>query len=150
MTEQILVFVKPHAVKDAKAFEILGRIESYFPIVGVKIMEATNLLVRAHYSEHQDKPFFLDLIDQLVGQLVVAAVFEGPEGMIKMIREDLVGATNPAEAKQGTIRHDFGEGTPDNAIHASDSPESARREISFWFGSDRLVPYRPRVIDHVI
>ncbi len=144
--ERTLVFVKPHAVKNGDVFEILAMIEPSYPLVGIRILEVPGVLAAMHYKEHEGKDFYEGLIQQLTGELVVAAIFEGPEGMIQKVR-DLVGVTDPARAKPGTIRATYGESVRDNAIHASDSPESAEREISLWFRSTDLVGYRKRLID---
>lgn len=103
------------------------------------MLRATEELTRQHYAEHVEKSFFDGLLKQFVGKLVVVAVFEGPEGMIQNIRS-LVGDTDPKKAKRETIREMFGTGVPDNAIHASASPDEAEREIAIWFSPKEIFP----------
>lgn len=93
----------------------------------------TNDLLTAHYAEHQDKPFFPGLINYVSRGPVVPMVVSGPSGTIAKIRK-LIGATAPRNADSGTIRGDFGDHTNDheNLIHASDSLESAQRELDLW------------------
>ena len=84
-----------------------------------------------HYGEHQDKPFFADLVDFITGGSLVAAVIEGPEAIASW--RSMMGATNPAAAAPGTIRGDLATETQMNVTHGSDSPESAAREIALFF-----------------
>ena len=88
------------------------------------------------YAEHKERPFFPALIEFMTSGPVVVQVLEG-EGAIAKNRE-LMGATNPAEAAEGTIRADFASSIDANAVHGSDSPESAAREIAYFFASSEL------------
>ncbi len=92
-----------------------------------------------HYAEHREKPFFSALVDYITSGPVVAMVVEG-KNAIKVVRT-LVGATNPVEAAPGTIRGDFGLDVGRNVVHASDSPQSAEREISLFFRDDEIVSW---------
>lgn len=90
-----------------------------------------------HYDEHKEKPFFGELVEFITSGPTLALVVEG-EGAIATLRRT-VGATNPADAEPGSIRGDLALSMPDNLIHASDSPESAQREIALWFSDDELI-----------
>jgi nucleoside-diphosphate kinase len=89
-------------------------------------------LAEEHYAEHRDKPFFGELVEFITSTPVVAMRVRG-EGAVKVMR-NLMGATNPADAAPGTIRGDLALSLPDNLVHGSDSPESARRELDLFFG----------------
>ena len=131
--ESTLVLIKPDAVERKLAGEILARFEQR----GLEIREARLLTVdRAladeHYAEHREKPFFGELVEFITSAPTLALVLEG-EAAISVVRTTM-GATNPTDAAPGTIRGDLALAMPDNLVHGSDSPESARREIALWFG----------------
>jgi nucleoside-diphosphate kinase len=130
--EQTLVLIKPDAVQRALAGEILARFERRgLTITQAKLLTVDRALAEEHYAEHREKPFFGELVEFITSGPTLALVVEG-EGAIAVVRTTM-GATNPAEAAPGTIRGDFALSMPDNLVHGSDSPESARREISLWF-----------------
>lgn len=123
---------------------LMGKILSRFEekglqIVAVKLMQINEDLAKTHYGEHADKPFFGSLIEYITSSPSLAMVIEGEEA-ISTIRK-LVGATNPLEADLGTIRGDFAMDTGRNIIHASDSPDSAEREINLFFNEDEICDY---------
>ena len=131
--ERTLVLIKPDAVQRQLAGEILARFERR----GLEIREARLLtvdrpLAEEHYAEHREKPFFGELVDFITSAPTLALVLEG-ESAISVVRTTM-GATNPTESAPGTIRGDLALAMPDNLVHGSDSPESARREIGLWFG----------------
>jgi nucleoside-diphosphate kinase len=131
--ERTLVLIKPDAVRRALAGEILRRFERR----GLEIREARLLtvdpaLAEEHYAEHAEKPFYGELVEFITSGPTLALVLEG-EGAIATVRTTM-GATNPADAGPGTIRGDLALSMPDNLVHGSDSPESAAREITLWFG----------------
>src|SRR6185503_10930071 len=107
------------------------------------VLRAANLLTvdrelaENHYAEHEQKPFFGELVDFITSAPTLALVVEG-EGAIATLRTT-IGATNPADAQPGSIRGDLAVAMPDNLVHGSDSPESAEREIALWFTDDELV-----------
>ena len=130
--EQSLVFIKPDAVKKQFVGQIIARFEANgLQIVSLKKMAMIGELADQHYAEHVDKPFYPGLRDFVTSGPIVAMVLEG-EGAIAKIRT-LCGATNPEAADKGTIRADFGGSMTENAVHASDSSESAAREIGIFF-----------------
>jgi nucleoside-diphosphate kinase len=132
--EQTLVLVKGDGVRRRLIGEIICRIEAKgLDIQTLQLMDVSRELAEEHYAEHREKPFFEELVDFITSTPVVAMRVQG-EGAIKVMR-NLMGATNPAEAAPGTIRGDLALSLPDNLVHGSDSPESAERELSLFFGS---------------
>ena len=130
--EQSLVFIKPDGVERGLIGEVLARFEKRG--IKVKQLELKQLnedQVKAHYQEHVDKPFFPNLKSYILSGPICLMVLEAPN-VISIIRK-MVGVTNSAEASPGTIRGDFALTTQNNIIHASDSPESAAREIANFF-----------------
>ena len=130
--EQTLVLIKPDAMKRALAGEIVARFERRgLTISDAKLLTVDRALAEEHYDEHREKPFFGELVQFITSAPTLALVLEG-EGAIALVRTT-IGATNPADAAPGTIRGDLALSMPDNLVHGSDSPESARREIALWF-----------------
>lgn len=131
--EKSLVFVKPDGVQRGLVGEIIRRFEARgLSIVNLVKMNLTSELVDAHYVEHVSKSFYPDLKTYIMSGPVVVMVLEG-ENAIAAIRKT-VGATNSSQAEAGTIRGDFALTTAHNLVHASDSVESAAREIANFFG----------------
>lgn len=140
MIQKSFVMMKPDAVQRCLMGKILSRFEEKgLQIVAVKLMQINEDLAKTHYGEHADKPFFGSLIEYITSSPSLAMVIEGEEA-ISTIRK-LVGATNPLEADLGTIRGDFAMDTGRNIIHASDSPDSAEREINLFFNEDEICDY---------
>jgi len=131
--EETLVLVKGDGVRRRLVGEIVRRIEAKgLDIDAMKLMDVSRELAEEHYAEHREKPFFEELVEFITSTPVVAMRIKG-EGAIKVMR-NLMGSTNPAEAAPGTIRGDLALSLPDNLVHGSDSPESARRELGLFFG----------------
>ena len=131
--ERTFSIIKP----DAVAKNVIGQIVSRFESNGLKIVEMqmkhlTQEEAEGFYAEHKERPFFGDLGEFMTSGPVVVQVLEG-ENAIALNRE-LMGATNPQEAAEGTIRRDFAQSIDANAVHGSDSPASAEREIAYFFG----------------
>lgn len=132
MSERTLVLVKPDGVSRGLVGEVISRIERKgFKIVALELRKLDRSIAQTHYGEHQDKPFFKDLVDFITSGPLVAAVIEGNEAIAAW--RTMMGATNPANAAMGTIRGDFATQTQFNVSHGSDSPESAAREIKLFF-----------------
>lgn len=132
MTERTLVLIKPDGVQRGLVGEVLSRIERKgFAVIALEMRTLERAVAEEHYGEHQDKPFFADLVDFITGGSLVAAVIEGPEAIASW--RSMMGATNPAAAAPGTIRGDLATETQMNVTHGSDSPESAAREIALFF-----------------
>jgi nucleoside-diphosphate kinase len=135
--EQTLVLVKPDAIARGLAGEILGRFERRGLVVqAARLVRVDRDLAERHYEEHTEKPFFGELVEFITSGPTLALVLEG-ESAIPVVRTTM-GATNPAEAAPGTIRGDLALAMPDNLVHGSDAPESARREIELWFSDEPL------------
>ena len=131
--EQTLVLIKPDAVGRKLAGEILARFEHRgLEIRAAKLLTVDRALAEEHYAEHKEKPFFGELVEFITSAPTLALVLEG-ESAISVVRTTM-GATNPVDAGPGTIRGDLALAMPDNLVHGSDSAESAKREISLWFG----------------
>jgi nucleoside-diphosphate kinase len=131
--EQTLVLVKPDAMRRKLAGEIVARLERRgLELRAAKLVVVDRRLAQEHYAEHAEKPFFGELVEFITSGPTLALVVEG-ERAIATVRTTM-GATNPAEATPGSIRGDLALSMPDNLVHGSDSPESARREICLWFG----------------
>lgn len=132
MTEQTLVLIKPDAVKRNLIGSILSEYErNQLRIVKMKMLKADKDLASKHYADHKEKVFYEELIDYIRSGPLVSLVIEGEEA-IKRVRA-LNGATNPEEADDNTIRSLYGIDLSNNTVHASDSKESARKEIDIWF-----------------
>jgi nucleoside-diphosphate kinase len=130
--ERTLAIVKPDAVKRGLAGEILKQIESAgLKPRALKLIHLTRTQAEAFYEVHKQRPFYGSLCDYMSSGPVVIAVLEA-EKAIERWRE-LMGATDPAKAKEGTIRKQFGLDVEKNATHGSDAPETAAKEISFFF-----------------
>lgn len=134
MSERTLVLVKPDAVRRGLAGEVLGRFERKgLSIVALELRQIDGELADRHYAEHLDKGFYPPLREFITSGPLVAAVLEGDEA-IAVVRA-LVGATDGRKAAAGTIRGDLSLSNRENLVHASDSPESAAREIVNFFPS---------------
>lgn len=138
--QKTYVMVKPDGVQRGLSGEIISRIEKRgLKILALKMYVITEEVAKAHYAEHEGKPFFQSLIDFITSGASVSMVVEG-KGAVAVVRS-MVGATNPQEAAAGTIRGDFGLETGRNIVHASDSTESANREIAIHFSESEISEY---------
>ena len=136
-TERTLSIIKPDAVGKNVIGEIYTRFESAgLRIVASRMMQLSDTTAGGFYAEHKGRPFYNDLVKFMTSGPVVVQVLEG-EGEIAKNR-DLMGATNPQEAAAGTIRADFATTIDANAVHGSDSPESAAREIAYFFAANEV------------
>ncbi|UZP75230.1 nucleoside-diphosphate kinase [Candidatus Paraluminiphilus aquimaris] len=135
--EQTLSIIKPDAVAKNVTGQINARFEAAgLQIVAQKMLRLSDDVAGGFYAEHKERPFYPDLVSFMTSGPVVVQVLEG-EGAILKNRE-LMGATNPAEADAGTIRADFANSIDANAVHGSDSPASAAREIAYFFAASDL------------
>ncbi len=134
MSEKSLVLIKPDAVERQLTGSIIHEYErNGLKIEELKLLKADEALAKEHYAEHEDKPFFGELVDFITRSPVVAMVISGDQA-ISRVRE-INGATKPEEAAPNTIRAVYALSMSENSVHASDSPESAEREIAIWFNS---------------
>lgn len=133
MTERTLALIKPDGVERKLVGEIISRIERKgLTIAALELKNVSDEVARAHYAEHEGKPFFPSLLEFITSGPVVAAVLEGPRAVAAF--RQLAGGTDPVEkATPGTIRGDLGLEVQFNLVHGSDSQDSAEREIALWF-----------------
>lgn len=136
--ERTLSIIKP----DAVAKNVIGKIYSRFEsngltIVAAKMLQMDEALAGGFYAEHAERPFFGELVEFMTSGPVVVQVLEGENAVAK--NRELMGATNPADAAEGTIRKDFAESMGKNAVHGSDSSESAAREIAYFFDAKDVI-----------
>ena len=137
--ERTLSIIKP----DAVAKNVIGRINSRFEQAGLKIVAARMMWLsrqqaEGFYAVHKERPFFKDLVEFMTSGPVLIQVLEG-ESAINRNRE-LMGATDPKKAAKGTIRADFAQSIDANAVHGSDSPQTAASEIAYFFATDEIFP----------
>lgn len=140
--ETTLVIIKPNGV----AFGLVGRIVERYEtarlcIRAIKTRLLDKKTVEGFYAEHVGKAFFPSLMDFMTSGPVILIALGGEDAIAKV--RSINGATDPAKANAGTIRHDFAPTVTFNVVHASDSAESARREVAYWFQPHELVEYSP-------
>ncbi|MBW9222081.1 nucleoside-diphosphate kinase [Methanothermococcus sp. SCGC AD-155-C09] len=132
MKEKTFIMLKPDTVKRKLIGRIIQRFEDKgLEIVEMKMLKIPKELAEKLYEEHRNRDFFEKLINFITSGKVVVMVIEG-ERAISVVRK-MIGKTDPLEAEAGTVRGDFGYSTPDNLVHASDSEDSAKREINLFF-----------------
>lgn len=137
--ERTLSIVKPDAVEKNLIGKIVSRFEKAgLKPVAIKMLHLSRPQAEGFYAEHRERPFFGELVDFMTSGPVVVQVLEG-ESAIALNRE-IMGATNPENAEEGTIRKDFAESTGRNAVHGSDSEQSAAREIAYFFEPGEICP----------
>mgnify|MGYP000230724199 FL=1 len=130
--EETLVLIKPDGVKRQICGEILTRYERKGLIIkAMKLLQTPKELAEEHYAEHKDKPFFGELVDFITSGPVLAFVLAGKNAVTSV--RTINGATNPVDATSGSIRGDYALTMDSNVVHASDSVDSAAREIHLWF-----------------
>jgi nucleoside-diphosphate kinase len=138
VTEKTFAIIKPDAFAAGHAGKILQRIYAEgFNVIGMKKLYMSKVEAEGFYYVHKDRPFFGELTDFMSSGPCVVMVLEA-EGAIKKWR-DLMGATNPAEAEEGTLRKEFGTNIGENATHGSDAPETAAFEIPYFFSGLELL-----------
>lgn len=135
--ERTLSIIKPDAVAKNVIGEIYSRFEKAgLSVVAARMVHLSQAQAEGFYAEHKERPFFGDLVSFMTSGPVMIQVLEGEGAVIK--HRDLMGATNPADAAPGTIRADFAQSIDENAVHGSDSTESAAREVAYFFTDDQL------------
>lgn len=137
--ERTLSIIKPDAVAGNYIGDIYSRFEKAgLRIVGAKMLHLDNDKAGGFYAEHKERPFYNDLVKFMTSGPVLVSVLEGENAVAK--HREIMGATNPAEAAEGTIRRDFASSIDQNAVHGSDSTTSAAREIAYFFSDDEILP----------
>ena len=135
--ERTLSIIKPDAVGKNVIGQIISRFEAAgLTVVAAKLVHLSDAIAGGFYAEHKERPFYADLVAFMTSGPVVVQVLEG-ENAIALNRE-LMGATNPQEAAPGTIRAEFAQSIDANAVHGSDSPASAEREVTYFFASSEI------------
>ena len=135
--ERTFSIIKPDAVAKNAIGQIVGRFEANgLQIVAQRMEHLTEEKAKGFYAEHDGKGFFNDLVAFMTSGPVVLQVLQGENAILK--NRELMGATNPQEAAAGTIRADFAQSIDANAVHGSDAPESAAREIAYFFTPEQI------------
>ncbi len=135
--ERTFSIVKPDAVAKNLIGQIYARFESAgLQIVASKMVQLSKEKAEGFYAEHKERPFFNDLVAFMTSGPVMVQVLEGENAILA--NREIMGATNPAEAARGTLRADFANSIDENAVHGSDAPESAAREIAYFFSEEEI------------
>ncbi len=136
--DRTLLIIKPEAVDDGKVGDVLRRVESAgFGLRALRLVKLSRPQAETFYEEHTGKQFYESLVAYMSSGPCLAVVLEAP-GAVESLRR-LVGATDPAEAAQGTIRADLGRNVQENAVHATDSNANVGREVGFFFSQSELI-----------
>lgn len=141
MANRCFTMCKPGVLNRRLVGQVIERLENKgLKLIGLKLMQISPELAANHYAEHNGKSFYNDLVSYITSGPVVAMVWQGDD-CVTLVRK-IVGATKPSEAVPGTIRGDFCSHTNHNVIHASDSDESAEREINLFFKPEELIDWK--------
>ena len=136
--ERTFSIIKPDATKRNLTGKIIDRFESNgLRVVASKRLHMSREQAESFYAVHKERPFFGELVSFMISGPVVVQVLEGENAIAK--NREIMGATNPADADEGTIRKDFAESIEANSVHGSDAPETAAEEIKFFFSDDEIV-----------
>jgi nucleoside-diphosphate kinase len=136
--ERTFAIIKPNAFADGNSGKILARIyEEGFKVVGLKKLYLSKVEAEGFYYVHRERPFFGELTEFMSSGPCIAMVLEADNAIQKW--RDLMGATNPAQAAEGTLRRQFGKSVGENATHGSDAPETAAFEIGYFFSGLELL-----------
>ena len=135
--ERTLSIVKPDGVENNLIGEVLRRFErGGLQVVAAKMLHLTAQQAESFYAVHRDRPFYGELVDYMTSGPVVVQVLEAEEAIRR--NREIMGATNPAEAEPGSIRADFASSIQENVVHGSDGPDTAVREIDFFFDGNEI------------
>ena len=136
--ERTFSMIKPDATRRNLTGQILARLEGAgLRVIASKRVHMTRAQAEGFYAVHAERPFFNDLCSFMSSGPIVVQVLEGENAIQK--NRDIMGATNPDDADEGTIRKDFAENIEANSVHGSDAPETAAEEISYWFAAVEIV-----------
>jgi len=136
--ERTFGIIKPNAFADGNSGKILSRIyDEGFTVIGLKKLYLSKVEAEGFYYVHKERPFFAELTEFMSSGPCLVMVLEAENAILKW--RDLMGATNPAEAAEGTLRHEFGASLGENATHGSDAPETAAFEIGYFFSGLELL-----------
>jgi nucleoside-diphosphate kinase len=132
--QRTLSIIKPDAVKKNAIGRIIARFEQAgLRVVAARMMHLSRAQAEGFYAVHRERPFYKDLVEFMISGPVLVQVLEGKDAIAK--NRELMGATDPKKAAKGTIRADFADSIDANAVHGSDSPETARSEIAYFFAA---------------
>ncbi len=138
MSEVTFSIIKPNAMKKNAIGAIINKFESNgLKIAAAKMTQLTKQQCEEFYAEHKERPFFGELVSFMTSGPVLLMALSGDNAIAK--NREVMGATNPADAEAGTIRKEFGDSVGENAVHGSDSPESAQRELGLFFEEHEIV-----------
>ena len=130
--ERTLSIIKPDAVAKNAIGRILARFEAAgLRVVAARMMHLSRAQAEGFYAVHRERPFFRDLVEFMISGPVIVQVLEGENAIVR--NRELMGATDPKKAEKGTIRADFAASIDANAVHGSDSPDTARSEVAYFF-----------------
>ena len=136
--EQTLSIIKPNAINDGHIGNIIARFEEEgMNIIAAKLVSLTKEKAEGFYIEHKGRSFFGDLIQFMTSAPVMIIVLQADRAIER--NREIMGATNPEEAKEGSLRRLYGKSVGENAVHGSDSLESAKREIKYFFEADEIL-----------
>lgn len=136
--ERTLSMIKPDATRRNITGKVIARLEEAgLRVIAQRRIQLTKERAEEFYGVHRERPFFNDLVAFMTSGPIVVQVLEGENAITR--NREVMGATNPAEAAEGTIRKDFAESIEANSVHGSDSPETAAEEIAFYFTDDEIV-----------
>ncbi|GLQ55568.1 nucleoside-diphosphate kinase [Devosia nitrariae] len=136
--ERTFSIIKPDAVRRNLIGKIIAKFEENgLRPVAMKKIHMTREQAEGFYAVHKERPFFTELVEQMIASPVVVQVLEGENAIAR--NREIMGATNPANADEGTIRKEFALSVGENSVHGSDAPETAREEIKFFFTDDEIV-----------
>ncbi len=139
-TERTLSILKPDALQSGVIGKILTKLEEAgLKPVAMKMLRLTQEEAEGFYAVHRERPFFRSLVQYMTSGPVIVQVLEGDDAVAR--NREVMGATNPANAAEGTIRKLFAKSIEANSVHGSDSPENARTEIAYFFAQTELVKY---------
>lgn len=137
--ERTLSIIKPDAVGKNHIGDIIARFESKgLKVVAAKMLHLDKARAESFYAVHKERPFYSSLVAFMITGPVLVMILEGEDAVSK--NRDIMGATNPAQAVEGTIRKDFASSIEENAVHGSDSEDNAAMEIDFFFKPDEIFP----------
>lgn len=135
--EKTFVIVKPNAMKKNKAGAIIERFQKEgLKLIGLKMTHITKEKCEEFYKEHKERPFFAELVSFISSSPVVLIALQGENAVLKV--RDIMGDTDPKKAKSGTLRFEYGDSIGENAVHGSDSLNSAQRELALFFSPEEL------------
>ncbi len=132
--ETTFSIIKPNAIKKNAIGAIINQFEKHgLRIAAAKLIQLTRSKAEEFYSEHKERPFFNELVDFMISSPIMILALSGEDAINK--NREIMGATDPKDAKPDTIRSEFGDNVGENAVHGSDSPASAERELNLFFGN---------------